>query len=529
MTVTNLTGKGRYVFTNQIISEMLQRIETSEVMKRAGKFFDDHNANCPIIERISRRKQGDIPVKRRQGLIHESLTKSFHVILTEYVLSYNRTAAIMPEGMYTMDDLPSMHTTHGRLAKYCRCSSRNVQNHIDRLQELDMIRTKFHGDKKAYELWINPKFLFEIKTETKIEIGQKTPEMALEGENAKIFPHKRTHREILEKEKKNADKLINQLGVNNDGESNREKGRTDVEGIQPLNEWVEQQGGIKTGGAAAAQKSDIVAQNDQIRRQKATEMLEARMPGMPKGLDAKYWQMLMNFWLYAWKVVYTHRKFTKVQQEKALVAIAAGVFNNFVDKMDDKQWFEYYQFQMAKLDKAARHYDNHPLAYKPDPYAVVIPGKGYFDYENVKGFVGIDAWIKKDSLRNAKKRMEYAEKQEEKMKRCEALLRTARRDFEKMRQEMKPRKEVTGKNQIALFQYYNVIFAGMGTKWQEKFCEQYLDQQARDFQPPKYLKAKRSRQMADQMPSNHHPATIVNVDDLERFGLYDGDGYEVHV
>ena len=491
---------------------MLQRIETSDVMKRATVFFDEHNDQCPTVEVKRQLKDSVQIINRRVGLIPEAVTTTFHTILTQYVHDYNRTCSIMPEGMYTMEDLPAMHTNCVRLAKYCRCTDRTVRNHIGRLRTLGMLETKFHGNKKAFELWISPKFLFEQGADGEAGSPQKTPKIALQGIIAKDFPHNSTHREIIETEKGNADKLKTQLGVNSYGESIQgQKGRTDNP-AQPMYEWVGQQGQSQTGGAARREKSAIVAENDRNRRAKATDMLErwrqSWAPGMPKGLEPRFRDMLLNFWLYAWKVVYPSREFSKEKQELAIVAIAAGVFNNFTDARSEKEWLDFYQYQMAKLDKAGRYYDNHPDAYRPDPYAVHIPGKGYFDWENVKGFVGIEAWIKKDSIRHGRNRQAYADKQAETMKRCETLLRTARRDFEKLRQNMKPRKEVDGKNQIALFQYYNVIFSGMGKKWQEAFCNQYLAQQAVDFEPPKYLKPKRQRQMADRTP-----ATVVIVED----------------
>jgi hypothetical protein len=498
---------------------MLQRIETSDVMKRATVFFDEHNNKCPTVEVKRKLKDCEQIINRRVGLIPEAVTTTFHTILTEYVHSYNRTCSIMPDGMYSMTDLPAMHTNCVRLAKYCRCTDRTVRNHIGRLRTLGMIETKFHGNKKAFELWISPKFLFEQVANGEAGSPQKTPTIALEGKNAKDFPHNSTHREIIGTEKGNADMLI-MYGESIQGQ----KGRTDNH-VEPLYDWLGQQGQNQTGGGPRLEKSEIVAQNDKNRRQKATDMLErwrqSWSPGMPKGLEPRFRDMLLNFWLYAWKVVYPNREFSKEKQEKAIVAIAAGVFNNFVDVKSDKDWLDYYQFQMAKLDKAGRYYDNHPDAYRPDPYAVFVPGKGYFDYENIKGFVGIDAWIKKDSIRHARNRQAYADKQSEKVKRCEALLRTARRDFEKLRQNMKPRKEVNGKNQIALFQYYNVIFAGMGKKWQETFCNQYLAQQAIDFEPPKYLKPKRQRQMADRNAGSRIPATVVYVQDW----MSDGNGF----
>lgn len=302
--------------------------------------------------------------------------------------------------------------------------------------------------------------------------------------------------------------------LNVHGESNQgQRGQTDP-GKNPVvahpegqNESLGGAGGGQGGGTIeppapenGVQHQDLVAIGRENERQ-------AARPKLPRGLEPKFTKLLIEFWLYAWKVIYPNTEFTKQQQEKALAAINKGVFENFEGDWTDEQWLNYYQVQLAKVDKAGRYYDNHPNAYRPDPYAVHIPGKGYFDVENSKGFIGIDAWIKQDSVKHARSRQAYADKQEQKTRRAESLLRTARRDFEKLRHNLQPRKEVARFNQFSLFQYYNVIFSGLGKKWQQAFCTQFLDQQARDFKAPSYYKPRKLKALAAP-----DPVTIIQVE-----------------
>ncbi len=488
---------------------MLPRIETSEVIRRATLAFDEHNRNCPLVTHKRKTAKGEIEVERREGIIQESVTTTFHTLLTEYVHSYNRMREMLPTELQDPTSPPALRTNAVRVAKFARCSDRTVRNHLTRLRDLNFVTTKFHGSKCDFELWITPQYLFGAVLPG---TAQNAPENALLPLERKIFPHISTQIQTVETEKGNADMLIVH------GESNQgQRGRAET-GPEPLGERSINQGQSEVPAGPAARRAAIVAENDRIRREKATAMLDSHKPKMPAGVDPKFYEMLMTFWIYALKVIYPNRRFTQEQHGKALFAISAGVFEHFQGSWNDKQWFDYYQVQMQKLDKAGRYYDNHPDAYRPDPYAVHIPGKGYFDSVNLKGFIGIDAWIKKDSIQHARNRQAYADKQEAKTKRAETLLRTARRDFEKLRIDAQPRKEVKGKDQIGLFTYYNVIFQGLGKKWQQEFCRQYLDQQSRDFQPPAWLQQKKRRALTGE----NIPATVIMVEDWMHYD----EGYE---
>ncbi|MPR36522.1 hypothetical protein [Salmonirosea aquatica] len=228
-----------------------------------------------------------------------------------------------------------------------------------------------------------------------------------------------------------------------------------------------------------------------------------------------YLELLMEFWLYAWKVIYPARDFSQQEQEKAIVAIMAGVYDGFGQQRTPREWAEFQTRQLEKLDKAAKWYDLHPDAYRPDPFAIQVKGKGYFDKENLRGFRGLEAWMKKDEERRQLNRHAYDEARQEKQKRAETLLRRARRDFEKLRLGAKPRKEVAAMNtQMALFQYYRVVFDGFGKKWADKFYAQYLDQQAVDFKPPKYYRSRKSRRLAGEISEE----TVVYVESWMQHG-----------
>lgn len=497
---------------------MLKRIETSDVMRRATKAFDEHNRKCPTASHIRNTVDGPVTVERKVGLIPESVTTTFHTVLTEYVHAYNRTREIMP--LYLQDPLnpPSVLTNCPRVAKFARCTDRTVRNHLTRLEKLGFLRRKFRGSKHNFELWISPKYLFG---EEATEIRQIAPQGASAPGQRKNFPHNSTQGQILETEKGSADMFISH------GESNQgQRGRTET-GKEPLDALPEGQNESRGGAAAGLQGEAIAAHGEEngtphedlvaIGRENERR---ANRPSPPKGLDPKFTRLLFEFWLYAWKVIYPTREFSRQQQEKALSAISKGVFENFQGDWTDEQWLSYYQVQLAKVDKAGRYYDNHPDAYCPDPYAVRIPGKGYFDCENLKGFIGIDSWMKADSIRHARQRQAYADQQKAKTRRAEALLRTARRDFEKLRSNAKPRKEVAKFNQLALFQYYNVIFSGLGKKWQEAFCKQFLEQQSRDFKAPSYYKPRKLKALAATEPV---PATIVQVEPWMTYG----DGFDL--
>ena len=102
--------------------------------------------------------------------------------------------------------------------------------------------------------------------------------------------------------------------------------------------------------------------------------------------------------------------------------------------------------------------------------------------------------MKRDEVRADNRRNKDNEQAEKRRKRAEQLLRQARRDFERLKAGAKMREDVLDKSELQLWNYYRLIFSGLGHAYERKFAEQYLKQQATKFEPPKYYKTKRQRQ-----------------------------------
>jgi hypothetical protein len=485
---------------------MYRKIDNAEAFVCFLDRYRTHNEACVTQEHKRRVPQRDGTIRevtyaRRTGLLPEQLKTTFYILLQEYVKSYNAVATSAP---LVGKELPSLLTNNVQLAEICDCTDRTIRNHLTTLRDLKLIRTKFRGREHNFELWISPEILWK---ETKIEKNRNASKSASLGTNMKTFPHSNIYVESIVNVNTDAEMLKCGYGENSDGERGRTAGtKAKTKVSEPSTERREPGGG-------AVPADDKRSLTEQMRQKRFAE-IEAKRPALPPKLEKYFAEMLIQFWMYAWKVLYPSRDFTKNEQEAAITAIYNGVYNRFDDARTAADWAALQARQLEKLDRAAKYYDYHPDAYLPDPYAVHVPGRGYFDAENTRGFKGIEAWLDKESASAERQRRAFDEEREKKQKRGETLLRQARRDFEKLRANLPMRKEVEGKDITALWNYYRLIFAGMGKKWQDKFMKQYLEQQANDFQLPIYFKPKRQRMLAK--------GTIVV--DVENYMTWD-DGY----
>ena len=501
--VTSVMGKG----ANFII--MYRKIDNAEAFVRFLDRYRTHNEACSTLEHTRKVKLPDGTIRemkyeRRTGLLPEQLKTTFYILLQEYVKAYNEVAE---SAVFVSKELPSLLTNNVRLAEICDCTDRTIRNHMRTMADLKLLRTKFRGREHNFELWISEEILWENAENKKSRNPSKS---AFSPTSGKTFPHSNIYVEKIVNEKGDADKLKSGQGKNSKGQ--RGETATTMAKTESSEPHTERTG--LGGGAAAA--TDEESHTEQIRQRRFAE-IEAKRPALPPKLEKYFAEMLIQFWMYAWKVLYPSRDFSKEEQEKAITAIYSGVYNRFDDARTAVEWATFQARQLEKLDKAARYYDYHPDAYLPDPFAVYVAGRGYFDAANTRGFAGVEAWLQKDEALAARRHRAYAEEQEKKQKRGESLLRQARRDFEKLRAEQPVRKELTGKDMMGVWNYYRLIFDGLGKKWQDKFMKQYLEQQANDFQPPQYFKPRRQRQLAKG-------TIVVNVEDYMTWG--DGeDGY----
>ncbi len=492
---------------------MLARIEARKAYKRFELALTTYNENCPErVDKRTRREAGGEPicidVIRKVGTIKQAVKETFYVILSQYIHHYNQVASNMPAGMYTTQDPPSLLTNCVRLAEVCGCTDRTVRNHIGKLRRLGIVRTKFHGRQKDFELWISLEVLYGGEGED----FQKMRPGALKGGVGKNFPPNNTHREIYEIGNVNAEMCVEHR-ENIHGERGRaEKGPSpQVDGQESPELAAQKEGELGAGRAAK------VAHHEQKRLSRASQLMDELTPQPPQGLPTRYLNMLVDFWIYAMKMLYPEREFTKEEQEKALVAIAAGVYNNFTDQRTDQEWLDFQVLQLTKIDMAARYFEKRLEAYPPDLFSVFVPGKGYFDRENLRGFVGLNAWMQRGAAQRAINRQAYRDEKTRKADYYNKLLRTARRDFEKMKAGLPARKGFGNMSLTELYHHWCTVFRGFGKKWEEKFMQQYIDQQSRNFLPPKVHRPRRQRELADT-PTKE---TIVYVESC----MESGEGY----
>jgi len=488
---------------------MYRKIDNAEAFVRFLDRYRTHNDSCLSLEHIRKVKLPDGTIRemkyeRRTGLLPEQLKTTFYILLQEYVKAYNEVAMSAP---LVLSELPSLLTNNVRLAEICDCTDRTIRNHMRVMADLKLLRTKFHGRTHDFELWISPEILWKNAENEK---SRKPSKSASLPTNVKSFPLSNIYVEKIVNEKGDADTLKSGQGKN--GQGQRGETATTMAKTNPSEAHTERMG---PGGGAGPANADKAA-TEQMRERRFAE-IEAKRPALPPKLEKYFAEMLIQFWMYAWKVLYPSRDFSKEQQETAITAIYSDVYNRFDDSRTHVEWATFQARQLEKLDKAARYYDYHPDAYLPDPFAVYVAGRGYFDAPNTRGFAGVEAWLQKDEKLSVRRRRAYEEEREKKQKRGESLLRQARCDFEKLKAQQPLRKELQGKDLMGVWNYYRLIFDGLGKKWSDRFMKQYLQQQANDFQPPQYYKPKRQRALAKG-------TTVVNVEDYMTWG--DGeDGY----
>ena len=530
---------------------MLPRIETSDVLRRVLNDFSAHNEKCELKEVIQKTKNGERRVFRRIGLIREQMTTSFYAILTDYVFNYQRSLSMVPDGIYSMENLPALRTNSIKLSNFCRCTDRTIRNHISFLVDFGILTKKFHGRQQDFELWISPKYLWSQETNSdenpETKKGPQTLDSTLANSQRKNLPAHYTHLENLETKTNNADMCEKHMGLFVHGENDQIQTGGTESNPEPITDASVKHGEENFAPAAAADRKAIAAQNLEKQRKEADLLfaeryaeIEANRPKMPNGKDGQqlsrnFAEMLAQFWMHAIEGVYKHRNFTKEETEKALAAIMSGVYSDFEDKRTARKWDDFQEYQLAKLDKASKYFAKYPDAYPPDPYGRYRAGTGYFDLANTRGFVGVEKWMKADQdakvrrknsdLVAKKKKIDAAFKRAEDQRQldiqCEKLLKKARLDFRRLRRnEISPDEtEIFGKGEIALFQFYNTIFEGKSITWQQKFCDQYMDEQARNFEDPK-----KKRQTRARKATVRKEADVVIV---EPWMNGDGEGYYI--
>jgi hypothetical protein len=116
---------------------------------------------------------------------------------------------------------------------------------------------------------------------------------------------------------------------------------------------------------------------------------------------------VMEFWLHAWAMLFTGKKYNETEQKQILSDITKSVFRNFNNRWSDDVWERYFMDMREVVDMVSAYMSRRPDNYLPEPYSFAIAGKGYFDPQNDKnGFTKTFNWLKDKRNLAAQKRSE---------------------------------------------------------------------------------------------------------------------------
>ena len=291
--------------------------------------------------------------------------------------------------------LPSILVDSRMLGQQRGLCARTIRNHIRQLMEAEVgliVRKKWHGRKRQYELWINPKVVLlqpENRVENPVEPAAEVPTIGqIMSVNSKNFPPIEPP-EVLKDQKLD----IGQSGkVLSDDFSKKPFPEAEVCRALEADAQASKQG---TGGRGAAP---------------ATQIPPAAEDPATAARTARNEAYVVSCWLLAKALLYRHLHFSPYQETLALTAIRRGVYRDFEDSTFDFE--RYHRGVLRRLELVEKYLQKHAgdpePKYVPAPWAEIVHGKGYFDWGNLNGFRGTMSWLIEDERLEKRRRANRA-------------------------------------------------------------------------------------------------------------------------
>lgn len=274
--------------------------------------------------------------------------------------------------------MPSILVDARQLMQQRSLTERTMRNHLAQLLQIGFIvKKKWHGRQRSFELWINPEYILLAQkpaAECAQPVESQNPTMApVLCTNGTKFP-------VIElpEHQKDQKREIGQCGeIPADDPSKRPF--QEAEGRNPV-ENVRQASKQTTGGRGAAEVSENTpVEND------------------PAAVEKRAWEdaYVDSAWAYCKPLLYPAIHFTPHQEQLARQALRTGVYRNFDDQCFDYE--RYHRGVLRRLELVEKYFQkNAGRYYAPMPWAEFVKGRGYFDWENEKGFKGTMAWLQAD-------------------------------------------------------------------------------------------------------------------------------------
>ena len=434
----------------------LKRIIPAQSQAAWYRFAKKLNQQQPVLERkrtvVVDKKTGEKAEKsyfQKLSKIPGQVMDTGRHLISLYIENYFQIlSSPVLTAAYADGQLPSVFINNVRVGEDRGRTEKTIYNHIKRLKEVGLISGyKFHGTKHDFEIWIDPKFLwpepFEAGAQRKFQKSKNAESGPGEAPLSTNFPLT-TVLELPETKEiviGNVDKgVAAQQNALPAGEGN--SGGTFSGDIGP-HSWLE-----RAQKAAAEPLADS-----------SPEPLRTPGGARPKPrLQEKFVQLVENFWFYARKMIYSDYSFTDREEKMAKNAIYAGVFRGFSASWSDQDWEKFYEDKIECLDLAAAYYRKHPDKHPPLPFAEFVPGAGYFDWENTRGFRKTHDWLIS--------RLAWREQQ-----RQEEALRKARRELKAHAAGAAPKRQQE-KGLLQVFREHEARIRSYGPNALERFYAQ---------------------------------------------------------
>jgi hypothetical protein len=496
---------------------MLKRIEKPKVRARFWEMMKAADNKVLHVEHTRKVKDKEGNPKTITYLMkpHEmertKIERVFTTCLNWYTDHYNKMHALMPE-FYADGSLPVLKTTNPEIGHSAGCSDRTARTMLNNMVDMGVLIKESKGSRGGITIRFSEAFLWGATAEEQAEAQPQnvcpiTP-------NWKNFPHINTDRKNSE-----TGNISGVECVDKDRIDDRE-GDKEVRPFVPKNSPSEAVEAFKdrnqAGGGGDASVDNSVENSQNLpkklhtkaeramdRKARASENQRLRAATVQKENDSwaawneKCKQTVVYFWKVAYEKLYAGRTYDEQDVQTICSLIWTDVFHGFQGIRNEKELSTFMARQLLKIEKAAKYFDYHPEKYLPEPHSIVVAGKGYFDKANLKGFVGLEAWVKADEAKTSKTRGDFLNPGAFKERKINRLLTTARKDFEKARAGAPARVEVAHLDFVGLTQYYTIVFQNLGDLALKRFVNQLDGQTRTNFRPQSRSKKVQSPLMVE--------------------------------
>lgn len=335
-----------------------------------------------------------------------------------------------------------------------RVSGRTIRNHIaEGLQAGILLRKKFRGRQHDYYVWVNPRFLWEMPQEaektTLAADFQATGNGGATLPPGTNFPPKGVHEpdKATEIETGLVDKLPTVSTL-----------------TQPIQHQATHSGytGLLPAGekAAPGPQTPLDAPNVPPTPSAPTAP-PASAPGPKTRLARRQHDMVREAWWAFQREVYgpRHMRFSEEQGRLALNAAYFGIYGGFPADWPLRYQERYHEQVLERIGLVAAYFARNPEKYPPMPYAEHVPGKGYFDKENERGFIGTMKWYQTHLMHRQQRALADA-------------LRRARRELRQHALGMAAKK-VQAKTTLELFRFHEQRLRQLGPQALERFYQHF--------------------------------------------------------